>query len=135
MPPWAVPNPRVRRASLIRCAARRGPQEYYSSAIEIFESKCQISRLSWLIYGDITQKRIDFINSRLAAIAKEETPLKGKFLDSSGNEQQLGRDGAPVADDSGYLSYANPFSWYRWYYSEPAGAEAPSSEPPAGEAA
>ena len=47
----------------------------------------------------------------------------GKYLDTSGNEQEWVAPAAAEAaaaeevDDSGYLAYVNPFAWYRYIYS------------------
>ena len=116
---------------------RRRTQKYYTQAIGIFETRCYTPRLTWLWYGDINQKRIDFVKARVAALAESKKPT-ATFLDTSGNERtwEPGAEGS-AESDAGLLAYLNPFAWYR-YYAAPAAdapaAEAAASSPAAAEA-
>lgn len=107
-------------------------QKYYTKALDLFENKCYTGRVAWLFYGDINQKRIDFIKARLDTLSKQQKPDASKYLNSSGNEASWeNKDGEEAVDDSGTLAYVNPFAWYRWYYSAPAAAAPGEGEAPA----
>ena len=43
-------------------------------AIEIFETHCGTSRMTWLMYGDINQRRIDYVKARIGALSLGQNP-------------------------------------------------------------
>ncbi|KAL1503188.1 hypothetical protein AB1Y20_011246 [Prymnesium parvum] len=108
-------------------------QKYYNKSVHIFETKCYTPRWTWIVYGDINQKRIDFVKRRIQAAQQNEKPEVGKFLDTSGQEQVWEEAAAEKSSDDSYLSYLNPFSWYRYYSgattsSTPEAAPAPAAQ-------
>ena len=99
---------------------------YYQLGLTEFASLGATGGFTWLIYGDVNQKRIEFIGKRLQALGAGEKPDFRKFLDGEGREQL--RNAPPVAaaqadaaasssESAGVLSYLSPTAWYRWYYS------------------
>mmetsp|Transcript_42592 Transcript_42592/g.117900 ORF Transcript_42592/g.117900 Transcript_42592/m.117900 type:complete len:221 (-) Transcript_42592:175-837(-) len=113
-------------------------KKYYTQAISIFETRCYTPRLTWLWYGDINQKRIDFVKARVDALTESKKPAS-TYLDTSGNERtwEAGAEGS-AEGDTGLLAYFNPFAWYRYYATTPAAdepaAQAAASSPAAAEA-
>jgi len=94
-------------------------KKYYTAALELFESKCATPRLTWLLYGDINQRRVDYIKARLALLSLGQKPTKSSYLDGYGKERQWsGYELGPEGQEFGYIDYVNPVSWYRYYTAE-----------------
>ena len=63
------------RLTVVAC----GPscaQKYYEKALDVFTNKFYTSRITWLIYGDINQKRIDFVQARIDTLNKVCAPMR-----------------------------------------------------------
>jgi len=104
-------------------------KKYYTLALELFEAKCATSRLTWLVYGDINQRRVDYVKARVGSLSIGQKPDKSKYLDGYGKEQQWSSyELGPEGQEFGYLDYVNPVSWYR-YYTAPALEEAQPEAP------
>jgi len=97
-------------------------KKYYTQALEAFESKCYTPRMTWLFYGDINQRRIDYVKARIGVLHKGHKPDITKYLDGYGKERQWSA-AEMKGEEFGYLDYVNPASWYRYY------TEVPSTEP------
>ncbi|KAL1528088.1 hypothetical protein AB1Y20_009454 [Prymnesium parvum] len=96
-------------------------KKYYTKAIETFENHCSTSRLTWLLYGDINQRRIDYIKGRIGSLAMGKKPDKSKYLDGYGKEQQWSAyELGPEGQEFGYMDYVNPLSWYKYYTAVPS---------------
>jgi len=92
-------------------------KEYYQQALDYF-TNCPTGRVTWLFYGDINQRRVEFIKSRLGDIALGAEPDPTKYLDANGKEQHWSKRQIAAAKDpdSTWSAWVSPRSWYRWYY-------------------
>jgi len=113
-------------SSLHHLAEDELAKKYYTKALEAFETKCYTSRMTWLFYGDINQRRIDYVKARIGVLSLGQKPDITKYLDGYGKERQWSA-AEMKGEEFGYTDYINPISWYRYY------TEVPTVEP-AGEA-
>ena len=49
-------------------------------ALEVFEGSCYTSRFTWLFYGDVNQRRIDYIKARVGALSLGQKPEPSKCV-------------------------------------------------------
>ena len=101
------------RSSWPRCATTRSPlplkgepeplsflprcpcsQKYYTLALELFEAKCATGRLTWLLYGDINQRRVDYVKARVGALSVGQKPDKSKWAPPAAASSPARADGS-----------------------------------------
>lgn len=85
---------------------------YYKQGLEGFE-KLPTSKFTWLLYGDVNAKRINYIKARLTDLAIEKLPDKSKYLDSYGAERQWSKSEMSAQGSSAW-EWVSPSSWYHW---------------------
>lgn len=85
---------------------------YYKQGLEMFEA-LPTSKVTWLFYGDVNAKRINYIKARLTDLAVEKLPDKSKYLDSYGAERQWSKS-EMAAQGASAWEYVSPTSWYNW---------------------
>jgi len=93
---------------------------YYVQALELFEATPTWT-VTWLFYGNINQKRIEYIKARLGDIALEKPVDPTQYLDGHGVERHWSAREIATArlGPVTYLSYVNPYSWWQWYNYKP----------------
>jgi len=95
-------------------------KKYYVKALELFEGSCSTGTMIWLMYGDVNQRRVDYVKARVGLLSLSQTPDKSKYLDGYGKERQWSHfELGPEGREFGYLDYPNPLSWYRFYTAVP----------------
>lgn len=85
--------------------------EYYERALEEF-ANVPLSRLSvtWLLYGNVNTKRIEYIQQRLVSLKSGKPPDGSVYQDGSGKERQWSKE--EMEGRVAAWSWLNPRSWF-----------------------
>lgn len=90
-------------------------EEYYERALEEFE-KVPLSRLSvtWLIYGNVNAKRIEYIQQRVASLKAGKPPDGSTYQDGTGKERQWSKE--EMEGRVAQWSWIDPRTWFGYGY-------------------
>merc|ERR1712110_17186 len=103
-----------------------GPaEEFYTAGIRMFE-QIQTGRLTWLFYGDVNAKRLEYMKARVGELSQRQRPDLQKYLDGNGREQKWTK--SEMTPGSPQWSWYNPYSWYQWYHYNPLPDNGPEPE-------
>ena len=83
-------------------------QEYYEKALDEFE-KYETGWLTWLYYGNLTSKRMDYIRARLENISQEVKPDPSTYQDGTGKTRHWSKEEMDGTDRN--WSFFSPYSW------------------------
>jgi len=83
-------------------------KEIYERSLAEFE-KVPVGWLTWLYYGNLSEKRMDYIRARLENIAKGEKPDGSTYQDGTGRTRHWSKEEMEGTD--GNWSFFSPYSW------------------------
>jgi len=87
-------------------------QVYYERAIQMFE-KVPVSTLDWLLYGNVNQRRVEYIKARLVELGLDRKPDASQYLDGVGRRQAWS-ESERSGREQGLWSWFSPSSWYQY---------------------
>ena len=96
-----------------RCFAEDAPperarQDLYERSLAEFE-KIPVGWVTWLYYGNLTEKRMDYIRARLESINKGERPDPSTYQDGTGRTRHWTQQEMDGTDKN--WSFFSPYSW------------------------
>jgi len=97
-------------------------KEMYEKSLEEF-AKVPVGWLTWLYYGNLVEKRMDYIRARLAAIDNGEKPDGSTYQDGTGKTRYWTKEEMEGSDKN--WSFLSPYSWFYGGY-KPDGWAPPS---------
>merc|ERR1712187_156147 len=89
---------------------------FYKAAISLFET-CRTGTLTWVLYGDVTGKRLEYVKARVGELSQRQRPDLQKYLDGNGREQKWTK--SEMTPGMPEWSWVNPYTWYQWYFYQP----------------
>ena len=81
----------------------------YEKALDEFE-KVRVGWLTWLYYGNLTEKRMDYIRARLEALENGERPDPSTYQDGTGRTRHWTKEEMEGTDQN--WSFLSPYSWF-----------------------
>jgi len=104
-------------ANIGSCCHQMGEHEsaksYYEQAISAFDA-ISTSRVTWLFYGDVNEKRCNYIRKRLLDLADAKQPPRANYLDGTGKERKWSARELAGGETYYLVDWVNPISWYSW---------------------
>jgi len=84
-------------------------KELYDKALDEFE-KIQVGWVTWLYYGNLSEKRMQYIRARLETIARGEKPDPTTYQDGTGRTRYWTQEEMEGTEKN--WSFLSPYSWY-----------------------
>ena len=94
-------------------------KDFYEKALDEF-AKVGVGWITWLYYGNLTEKRMDYIRARLENISRGEKPDPSTYQDGSGKTRHWTKEEMEGTDSN--WSFFSPYSWLYGGY-KPLGAQ------------
>ena len=83
-------------------------KDFYERALDEF-GKVEVGWITWMYYGNLTTKRMEYIRSRLDALSRGERPDPSVYQDGTGKTRHWTREEMEGTDRS--WSFFSPYSW------------------------